>query len=180
MLGLQPETVYRQLHGLITGDPSTAPDRAAAWRPGGAVRPRPEVPAEPEPVVLDRGRIERTLRETHAVSALLSSIFAEEEGAAPGATGAAAGNGGAPGAVDDGTLPAGLDAPHAALLRSLVGRTVVPRTEFDRAAGDQRLLPDGALDRLNEAAYDVCDAPLLDGDDPLEVDPEVLEELLAP
>jgi hypothetical protein len=82
--------------------------------------------------------------------------------------------------ADGWTPPGGLDAPHGALLRALEGRTTITRADFDGEATTRRLLPDGALDRLNEAAFDVCDAPLLDGDDPLDIDPDVLEELLQP
>ena len=37
------------------------------------------------------------------------------------------------------------------------------------------LMTDGALEHLNEAAFDHADGPLTEGDDPLEINPDILE-----
>ena len=55
---------------------------------------------------------------------------------------------------------AGLDAAHSGLLRRLAAKTVWPRIEVERLAGELGLLPDGALEVINEAAFDRCGAPL--------------------
>ena len=39
------------------------------------------------------------------------------------------------------------------------------------------MLADGAYETLNEAAFERTDAPLLVGDDPIELDLEVLKEM---
>jgi hypothetical protein len=41
------------------------------------------------------------------------------------------------------------------------------------------LLPDGALDFINDAAYEICDEPLCDGDDPILVEMEVVKEIVV-
>ena len=41
------------------------------------------------------------------------------------------------------------------------------------------LMLDGALDTLNEAAYEVAGDPLTDGDDPIYIDLDVAQEMLA-
>jgi hypothetical protein len=41
------------------------------------------------------------------------------------------------------------------------------------------VLPDGAIDLINEAAIEAFDEPLLEGDDILTVNSETLEHLLA-
>ena len=41
------------------------------------------------------------------------------------------------------------------------------------------LLPDGAVDRINEAALDACGDPILGGEDPIEVDKVILKEMVA-
>jgi uncharacterized tellurite resistance protein B-like protein len=175
LLGLPAAAVYRQLHGLM----AEAPVRDPARPPGiGGEAAAPGDGAPPVgPLALDRRRIERTLSETHAVSALLSGVFNEEDEGVP-PTPPRPAPPAADGEADARPPLAGLDAAHSALVRALAARAEWERAEFDRLAAAQRLLPEGALDRVNEAAYDLCDAPLLDGDDPLEIDPDVLEELL--
>jgi hypothetical protein len=46
-------------------------------------------------------------------------------------------------------------------------------------AADLDLMLDGALEQLNEAAYDNYDIPFTEGDDPFEVSAEILEKLEA-
>ena len=74
---------------------------------------------------------------------------------------------------------AGLDAIHSSLLRRLAAKAVWERVEIERLAAEFGLLPDGALEVINEAAFERCGAPLLEGDETLEVDGQVLEEILA-
>ena len=74
---------------------------------------------------------------------------------------------------------AGLDARHTALLRALDGRSELSGAEFEELAERLDLLADGAYETLNEAAFDGADSPLLEGDDPVEVDLDVLRELQA-
>ena len=37
---------------------------------------------------------------------------------------------------------------------------------------------DGALEVINDSAFDTCDEALTDGEDPIEINAEVLEQLL--
>ena len=72
----------------------------------------------------------------------------------------------------------GLDLPHSKLLRALVQRRCWTRGEFEHEASKVSLLPDGALEVLNERALDHCDRPLFDGDDPMDVDVQIAQELI--
>lgn len=110
---------------------------------------------------LDLSRVEDKLAETERVSTILGDIFSEEERAPPA------------------QFPAGLDAPHAALLRELAVRATWDRAEIDRLATVLGLLPDGALEALNEAAFARCGALLLEGGETLELDAAVLEVMLT-
>jgi hypothetical protein len=40
-------------------------------------------------------------------------------------------------------------------------------------------MPDGALEVINEAAFERCGVPLLEGDETIEVDGQILEEMLV-
>ncbi len=51
--------------------------------------------------------------------------------------------------------------------------------EFESLAAEYRLMPDGAIDVLNEAAYETCGEPVIDGDEDLTVNPYATEAMLA-
>lgn len=112
---------------------------------------------------LDARKIEAKLAETEQVASLLEEVFTEDEEPASSPP----------------TDSTGLDEPHAALLRELAARTTWERVEVDRRAAALGLFPDGALETLNEAAFAHCGAPLLEGDETIDIDPDVLETLLA-
>ncbi len=72
----------------------------------------------------------------------------------------------------------GLDPVHAELVRYLAQRQFWTREEFERTAGDLGLMPAGAIETINAVAFERYDEPLLEGEDPLEVNEEALRELL--
>lgn len=123
--------------------------------------------------VLDPARIAQLEKETAEVSELLATVFVDEEPqksvpimeSAPEEE---------PEAVP-GIL--GLDADHSAFVRILVSRTSWLRGELADAASDMELMLDGALEHINEAVLDALDTPLTEGDDPIEINKEVLEAL---
>lgn len=71
----------------------------------------------------------------------------------------------------------GLDRAHTQLLESLKEGATLTRQEFERRCAGLELLPDGAFEALNDAAFECSDAPLLVGDDPIEVDADILQEM---
>jgi hypothetical protein len=71
-----------------------------------------------------------------------------------------------------------LDEKHHRLLRTLGQQQRWSRDEYERVVAEAGLLPDGALEVLNDLAFAVCDAPLLDGDDPIDLDLAVYQEVL--
>lgn len=113
--------------------------------------------------------------DTAKVSALLSKIFAEEAAQAsplPPPTPE-------PEPEDEAQAPLGLDEAHSALLRLLLSRPEWTRSELEDAAADLDLMLDGAMEQINEAAFDAFDEPLCEGDDPISVNTELLEKLEA-
>jgi hypothetical protein len=126
-------------------------------------------------LTLDPERIARLQQETAQVSALLADVFVEDEPEMVTTT--------CPDSpADTATAPEtntatlwGLDADHSALLRRLLTRPSWPRAEVQALAAALGLMTDGALEHLNEAAFDHADGPLTEGDDPLEINPDILE-----
>jgi hypothetical protein len=138
---------------------------------GFAIPPPPPVRERSRPpgVKLDRARIETTLAETAAVAAVLADIFIDDEPTprSPSADAATA------------RTVGGVDGAHAALARALAQRRTWRRIDFEALARSLGLLPDGALEQINEAACARCGLPLCDGNDPLAVNPDAAQDLLA-
>jgi hypothetical protein len=72
----------------------------------------------------------------------------------------------------------GLDAPHSALLRLLAQQPIWPRADLQAAATGLDLMLDGALEVINELAFEQTDEPVTEGEDPIEVNQTVMQELL--
>lgn len=73
----------------------------------------------------------------------------------------------------------GLDEAHSALARLLLSRPEWTKDELGDAAADLDLMLDGAIETLNEAAFDLHGAPFTEGEDVVTVNPELLEKLEA-
>lgn len=188
---------------------SAAPDSTGYAIPAPPAPPMTGRHAAPDPVAmpvgaaasapamvrLDAAAVAVKLAETAAVSALLGAIFTDDDPvpaavpnasvAPPGGDGGAGGDAGGDtrgGVSAAAPLVAGLDAPHSALLRLLAGSTRWSRAEFEAECDALGLLPDGAIDTLNEAAYDAVGDPLIDdagNPDELTIDPQVAQEMQA-
>ncbi len=110
------------------------------------------------PLVLDLTRLDRLRQETSQVSALLSTIFQEEE-AAPTPDPPQA-------RTSAGRRFPGLDTRHAILLAAVVDAGGIADLDwFDAEARALKLLPAGAVETINEWAFDAFDDPLLESDD---------------
>ena len=174
LLDLDASLVTSDLHAAMTSRaPQPAFEPVVVARGSGIDRGF-KIPAAPQRakavtagIQLDALAIERKIAETKAVSSLLSAIFVDEEPVVvqpPLPTSGGVGN---------------LDAPQSALVRALGARPSWSRSDYEREASTLGLLPDGALEALNEAAFDLCNEPLLDGDDPILVNVTVFQEMTA-
>ena len=182
MLGLEVSEVYRRIHAFAGANLSPAPGpvsvKAATPSHGFAIPPRSTVPIE-EGFVLDMASVQAKLAETTAVAALLGSIFVEEEQERVPPTVGAAGDDPSSSTSASGPPVRGLNAVHSTFVRSLASRTSWSRAEVEAHATGLGLLTDGALETVNEAAFDSCGNALWIGDDPIEIDGDVMKELCA-
>lgn len=169
-LGLDPGRAHADLHraaaAIATDQP--VPMSTEVRTPGirlpkdnsGAAAPKlvetsssPKESEESLGIRIDLRRLEAVKRDTDAVRRTLSGIFSDEETeAAP----ASAKSASAPSAF------AGLDAGHAELLIYLAGKGEVERADFEQKAKSLKLLPDGAIERINDWSFDRFDGPLLE------------------
>lgn len=170
VLQLDSQSLYTDLHSAATprytsanfGVPLDAPIPTVLPQTGG--------------VVLNLDRIARLQRETEEVSALLAKVFAEEPEPEPEAPpempptiNETQGN---PAAI----IP-GMDSDHLAFLRLLLSRPQWTRSELEDAASDMDLMLDGALEHINDQAFEYFDMPITEGEEPVEINPDILEKL---
>ncbi|WP_267225825.1 TerB N-terminal domain-containing protein [Dyella silvae] len=153
MLGLDSQHLFSSVHAAAAG--SAVPERKPA-----------------RGLKLDAKRIEALQRETATVTALLADVFKEDP--ADVTTDPAIEL-----ALPDTDSLMGLDGPHSALVRELLERAEWTRAELQGLATSLSLMLDGALETINDAAYDAFDYPLTEGDDPVEVNADVTERLKA-
>lgn len=159
MIGLEAQQVYSDLHvQAATVTPATV-----SSQPVKAV----QSVSKSTGFTLDAERIAQLQKETEAVSALLANVFTEEMPPEPVVEDAAE--------PESGVL--GLDSDYSAFLRRLVSQHVWSRDELADMAADMELMLDGALEHINEIVLDLFDAPLAEGDDPVEINQELLEKL---
>lgn len=169
VLGLETQAVYSDLHmQAVESASSPTPSTIANTQPVVA-----EAPANGG-LNLDAARIAALQRETAEVSALLSSVFVEE---VPVSQEQKEERDEASSIIEPG--PLGLDPEHSVFLRLIMTRDSWSRQELADAAADMELMLDGAIERINEAAFEHLDAPLLEGDDPIEVVRDVMEKVTA-
>ena len=157
-LGVEPKRVFSDIHAAGSGGASVS-----------------TVQAEKQGFRLDAERIAALQEDTVRVSALLSKIFAEEDDSTP-----------APAAPapeseleNEANAPLGLDEDHSALLRLLLSRPEWTRAELEDAAADLDLMLDGAMEQVNEAAFEAFDEPLFEGENPISVNTKLLEKIEA-
>ncbi len=162
LLELPMPALYSRLHGTEARPKSAMTDPTVAS-------------AEPR-LHLDSARVASLKKESSDVAELLGRVFAEpppdttavpqpdvqEEPSEPKPVG--------PSAL------LGLDQKHSDLLRTLYTRPEWPRLELEELCDERGLPVDGALERINEAAFDRFDMPLLEGDDPVTLNSELALE----
>ena len=66
-----------------------------------------------------------------------------------------------------------LDEAHSQFTLSLIERDSWTRFDLEVMASRQGLMPDGAIDAINEAALNLHGEPLLEGDDPIEINQQL-------
>ena len=168
-LKLPAGQIYGDLHRGLPADepvPVSLENRVSGIR----------IPQEPPRIVsppqsgirIDQRRLADVKRDTAAVSEILSRIFVDEPQAPePAYAAAQAGNS----AFD------GLDSGHAQLVIYLQAAGEVARPEFESRARSLKLLPAGAIERINDWSFDHFDEPLLEEGESIAIIPHLRQRL---
>lgn len=164
-LGIDAGLVYADLHAR---DVPAGPVRVKAAE---AEAPGEQIPDEPKAKAasLDAARIAAIRDDTERVSSVLGEIFSTDDDVSDEATAAHA----------HPSSMAGLDPKHTMLVEQIIQREHWTDHEFDEIVGKQGLMPSGALEVVNEWAFDKFDEALLDEYDGYDVSPDIAETLKA-
>lgn len=162
-LAVPRAALYTELHAGL-GAVQAAADEPVAVTPAVA-EPLHPIPARP-PNGLDPERLARIRAETERSSAMLAEVFSDDEAPAPAEEDNQAGSA---------DLWAGLGVEYAGLATRLLVRPEWSREEFDSLARGAGLMPDGALESINEWAFDRFDEPLVEDGDLIVVNAALLQ-----
>lgn len=164
-LGLDPNAAYSDLHAAGFEDGPVRVKAGEAAAPGEAI---PEE-ATAGKSALDAERIAAIRTDTARVSSVLGDIFSADEKEDEDASAETAGD----------AFLAGLDTKHGALLRALVTAEHWSEKEFADMAAKQGLMASGALETLNEWAFEKYDEAVLEEYDGYDVEPDIAAAVRA-
>ncbi|HTB81283.1 MAG TPA: TerB N-terminal domain-containing protein [Opitutaceae bacterium] len=163
LFGMETASLYTRLHALAAAPESAT--RTPVYNKTGAIQ-------------LDKAKVEQLKTASAEITKRLTVIFdsgeADETMVAPKIEAS-------PEPTDMPAMPTllGLDVAHAGLLTVLLGRPQWTRAEFEELCSDKGLMPDGAIEYINESAFSKFDQAIIEGEDPLEIASHLLQENAA-
>ena len=166
-LDVPRRSLYSILHGAAAAAaaPAVEPVTVNQGEPARAYSiPRPPQPAK---AGLDQERLLHVRKETERASSVLAQVFVEDEPVAPAVMAS----------TESGGEFDGLDETHASFAQTLIAQLFWSRADFEAVAQRAGLMADGALEVINEWAFEHFDEPLLDDGDRIAINPIVLQEM---
>ena len=173
LLDLDVQLLYGKLHGSSSDEPVTV--RLSQSNSSGFSIPDAPPPNAPG-FQLDMNRVAALKHESQKATEMLVALFEQDAASETLMPSQMPAN--EPMSDDNGNL-LGLDRAHSSLIKLLCSRTQWSRGELEEIAADAGMMLDGALEHINEATYDSFDAPLTEGDDPIDINQDILKELLC-
>ena len=169
VMGLERERVYADLHALTSApEPVTVRPADRATRDFAIPSPPPETPADA--VTLDAARVSAVMADTARVSQVLGDIFVDSDDEDEES-------------VDDSVSDAddgfgGLDAPHRAVVSALITRPQWTEDEVAGLADEHQLMAAGALETINEWAFDKFDDALIEEYNGYEINGDIAQQMM--
>ena len=182
LIGLKEETIYSDLHSLGADGELTKVKGKSVGDAGYAI-PRPgnkeslikenggTVPEGDSVVNLDINLIKKKMEDTKKAASLLHQVFAEEDFESVERIDE----------VEEEEILGYYDglAPNlASLLRSLLERDFWTYSDYKLMAAELGLMPEGALESINEWFFDIIGEPLLEGGEQIEIYKDIWEEYI--
>lgn len=167
LLGFAEEKLYKELHEGALDARDVGPVTVASEdeSPEFRIPARDEKPtkaAAPKPIRLDPARIKRIAEDSKVASNILAGVFEEQEAA-------------------DATSSAitGLDGPHSTVFQQIIARSHWTEEELSALIETHGLFVSGAIEVLNEAAFEKCGEPLIESGEGWEVNEFAIEEMTS-
>ncbi|MFT9114928.1 MAG: TerB N-terminal domain-containing protein [Acetobacter malorum] len=172
--GLGRRELYTVLHQGAAATTSCASEPIVVEddksRRGGHRIPAPSSKVKSQDgIVIDMGKVGVILRETKKVDAILAPIYEDEASEIPISVAVAS-------TLEQKTKFVGLGPEQARLLEDLVNQPEWTRSGFEAKARELGLMPNGALEAINEWAYDTFDEELIEDGDPLIINMALLAD----
>ena len=178
-LNLPTDELYRALHRApteeITSTASVDPMDVVFEAVRRELESQPVPAASANGVAINHERLARAREATQAVSKILSEIFNEADVSDEGSTEPSNRIVEKPPAESG--LFEGLDSAHGALLSAILDAGTLPQSEFERLAKSMKLLASGAIDHVNEWAFDQFDEPVIEDGDVVFIAPHLVERI---
>lgn len=172
--GLGRQELYTVLHQSTAATASCAAEPIVV-EDGKSRRRGHRIPAPPskaksqDGIVIDMSKVDVILQETKEVDAILAPIYEDEASEIPISVAVSP-------TLEQGTKFVGLGPEQARLLEALVNQPEWTRFGFEAKARELGLMPDGALEAINEWAYDTFDEELIVDGDPLIINMALLAD----
>ena len=173
-LGIDGENVYGDLHEFsmrASGPVSVRDSKPRIEYSIPQEKDLKEVASGEEGVVLNPQKVSEKWADTNQVRNILHEIFTDEDDMKEEADEIAL-------EMEDEALFPGLDTKHAILLQELICRPSWTSDEFGSLTKKHGLpLSDGALETINEWAYEKFEEPLIDEDGALQINAKLINQL---
>jgi hypothetical protein len=152
-LGVPRGSLYSALHaGIAYASPAADEPVVVSDETPAILHPIPRHPTT-DPPAAEEGQLAKIRAETERVSVLLADIFVDEQAASEPE----------PELESSAEDPlGGLDVAHRMLAAKLLSRADWPRAEFETLATQASLMPDGAMETINEWAYERLGGALIE------------------
>lgn len=164
VLGVSASKVFSDLHVAASESEESKPQATKAVEQDGRF-------------TLNRERIAARQADTEKVQVLLATIFNDSDEPEAETVEAPKPPDLPTDAASAGTL-LGLDQAHSSLALRMVTRQEWSREELLQVAAELDLMLDGALEHINDAAFETFDMPLIESDDPIVLNAELLGILI--
>ena len=158
-LDVERKKLYLALHGVETA-PATKHATVSDAATSGVV-------------MLDLARIAQLQSDSEKLAVLLGNIFVDDTVPVPVPVATAS-----PISSSLDRL-AGLDSAHTVFMRQLLARSSWSRSELEVLARSLDMMLDGALEHVNEACLDAYDCLCSEGDDPIDINPDIHERIAS-
>ncbi len=171
LMEVDKNRLYADLHAF-GGRPMDQPVSVRAAEP----KTDFTIPAKAKPapatggaIILDMSRVEQVRQETHEISQMLSEVFADPEAEAEQIPEMDVS------VEEESEAFSGLDTDHSLLLDELLAREHWPREDYERLCKEFGLMAEGALETINDWAFDTHDDAVIGDGDTLVINKKLLQ-----